>query len=84
MTTGGNQAAITADVLGVTIVAPKRSEAERTSDRPRIMAAVRGWLGERSEARAIARSARDRHIELHWQQMHDDYSESWRWQANGF
>lgn len=82
MSIGGNQA-ISADALGV-VVGPSTIGVERDSTPPRIVMAVRRWVDGRNEARAVSRSVRSEHVEQHWQKMSDDYSESWRWQANGF
>lgn len=81
MTTGGNQAAITADVLGVAVAAPRRLRVERDPSRLRIVTAMRQWVDGRNEARALAHSARSEHVETHWQKMNDNYSDSWRWSS---
>ena len=84
MNTGGNQAAINADVFGVAVVAPAVDGTRRLPGRAQLAARLQQWFAGRSEARALAQAERSEHVELHWQKMHDDYSESWRWQANGF
>ena len=78
MSISGNQAAVVADVIST-----YRVEAERESVLGRIVAMVRTWRDGRHEARASARERHRQHVERHWHQLESDYSESWRWQANG-
>jgi len=59
----------------------RRLRVERDPSRLRIVTAMRQWIDGRSEARALAHSARSEHVETHWQEMNDSYSESWRWQS---